>query len=47
MKKAMLAGATFARNMGDDDSASKYADTAAKINETLYNNHWTGTFTVI
>lgn len=44
MKKAMLAGAVFAENMGDAASAAAYSSTAAAIDETLYASHWTGTF---
>lgn len=44
MKKAMIRGAQFAENMGDAQSAATYRDTAAAIDEKLYDNHWTGSY---
>jgi glucoamylase len=43
MKKAMLMGSAFATKMGDDASASKYAEIAAAIDAKL-DSHWLGTF---
>jgi glucoamylase len=44
MKKAMIAGASFANQMGDSATAQKYLDTMRTINGTLYKNHYNGKF---
>jgi glucoamylase len=44
MKKALIAGATFAKAMGDTNSAASYMETMEIINSTLYATHWTGAY---
>ena len=44
MKKAMLAGAQFAKSMGDSASANTYTSAMQQINSTLYSNHYNGAF---
>ena len=44
MKKAMYLGADFAEHFSDSESAALYRETADKIDETLYSNHWTGEY---
>lgn len=44
MKKAMLVGAAFARQMGDQTSADTWTKTMQSINNTLYSSHWNGAF---
>lgn len=44
MKKAMGMGADFASRMGDEATASSYRDTEQKINSTLYDDHWSGSY---
>lgn len=46
MKKAMGMGADFASLMGDTNSANTYLSTEQKINSTLYNDHWTGSYVI-
>lgn len=44
MKKAMIVGAAFAKQMGDSASADKYLNTLKAINSTLYSNHYNGKY---
>jgi glucoamylase len=44
MKKSMIMGSNFARQMGDMNSAISYDNTMLAINNTIYNNHFTGNF---
>lgn len=46
MKKAMGMGADFADMMGDSATSSSYGNTEQKINSTLYNDHWTGSYVI-
>jgi len=44
MKKAMIQGANFAAQMGDNSSATTYLNTMSSINATLYSSHFNGGF---
>ncbi len=44
MKKALIAGAAFATQMGDSASAEVYSSTMRAINATLYSAHFNGDF---
>jgi glucoamylase len=44
MKKALIMGVQFAKDMGDSASASSYQTTLNAINASLYNNHYNGAF---
>jgi hypothetical protein len=44
MKKAMGMGSSFASRMGDSSTSSTYKSAEQKINSTLYNAHWSGSY---
>ena len=44
MKKALLLGSSFARRLGDSESAEKFYNAMVKLNATLYSDHWNGIY---
>lgn len=43
-RRALLMGAAFATQMGDNASASTYSSAAANISSAIDSTFWTGTF---